>query len=242
MGLPGITLPLFTLRWSIWMDLIEQPNSVFLLQNCRNESPQFPSWFTTVSRIGLEGDLISYNTLVSSSERATNWPLALWLWQWMDKSTLTTSNAVASACAKGFCWQNALYLMYQLKEPDVITYNVTVFGQPLFHFVPLIEFSVRLLVWTRVINKKSISSTRLAHLGSCKVWSLAGAQRAQRLQGLESQSSLTLWVLALDLLRRAILTNNADVKTCEAAVSSCEAAQRYGEVQQLLGLTQCGSQ
>lgn len=80
--------------------------------------------------MGLQADLITCNTLVSSTERATQWPVSLWLWHWMAVDmicpTPNTYNAVASACAKGFRWEKALYLLGQLKEPDVITYNVTV--------------------------------------------------------------------------------------------------------------------
>jgi pentatricopeptide repeat protein len=84
---------------------------------------------------GAEPNVIHYNCVISSCEKAGQWEKALALLQEVKvrkgiEPDEYTYNAAISACEKGGQWEQALALLAEVKErqgiePDEITYNAT---------------------------------------------------------------------------------------------------------------------
>ena len=81
--------------------------------------------FSSMAR--LQPNLISFNSLLSSCEKASRWQVAQRLWEDMQRSKLrpdlVSYNSMISAFEKASEWQKAVDVFGALSKPDLFSYN-----------------------------------------------------------------------------------------------------------------------
>ncbi|CAJ1336977.1 unnamed protein product, partial [Effrenium voratum] len=195
-----------------------------LLKACADD-PDERQWqkalhlFRELEDEGLEGTAVTFGSLVSSCEKASQWQRALDLAAQATSrglGSIVTCNAALSACGKGRNWQMAMEVFRKV-EADGLQGTVVTFGS-------LVSTCEKSCQWQRALNLMADAAARgLVNIITCNAALSACAKGRNWQKAME----------VLDLVQQLRL--EPDILTYSAGISACEGFGLWMEALALLG-------
>ncbi|CAJ1379999.1 unnamed protein product, partial [Effrenium voratum] len=169
---------------------------------------------------GLEGTAVTFGSLVSSCEKASQWQRALDLAAQATSrglGSIVTCNAALSACGKGRNWQMMAMEVFRKVEADGLQGTVVTFGS-------LVSTCEKSCQWQRALNLMADAAARgLVNIITCNAALSACAKGRNWQKAME----------VLDLVQQLRL--EPDILTYSAGISACEGFGLWMEALALLG-------
>ena len=184
-----------------------------MLKSCEDSS-QWREAVSICAFSGLRKNVIVFNSTISSLEKARQWTEAAAvvqsLWSQELLPTVTTCNALITACGQAGRWDYALCVFQGMQrlQPDLISWNalMSACGQAK-------QWQLACWCFSRLQQPDKVSYSSL----------VAALEPAQ-------------WQQALMFLKEALERSSGDVMTCNAAISVCGERSEWQQALHILSL------